>query len=148
MDILVKVSGSLIEDKRFYDWLSAICSSFNKLFILCGGGESITRALEEKKISYGFGPHGREIYSLEGKRLAQQILKKERSLIGRRLKEKGIDATVFVPVIVIENKILHMNADDYAITLYPNFDKIYIVTLKGRAKSFPKDLNKIEVVYL
>jgi acetylglutamate kinase len=148
MDILVKVSGSLVEDERFYDWLSLVSSSFNKLFVLCGGGESITKILKEREIPYEFGPQGREIKSIEGKRLAQQVLEEERNLVESKLEERGIDATVFIPVVEIGGKIFHINGDSYAIAMYPNFDKIYIVTLKGRTKSFPENLNKIKVVYL
>ena len=74
MDVLVKVSGSLTKDKKFYDWLSPIYSSFNNLFIVCGGGEAITKILEDNNIPFKFGPQGREIQSLEGRRLALQVL--------------------------------------------------------------------------
>ena len=150
MDILVKVSGDLIGEERFYEWLSSISSSFNRLFILCGGGSSITKILKERDISYRFGPQGREIQSLKGRRLAQQVLEEEKNLVESKLKEMGINATVFIPVIEIKEEIFHMNGDSCVLALYPNSNlkKIYVVTLKGRTKSFPKELNKIEVVYL
>lgn len=147
MDILVKVSGSLVEDERFYDWLSPISSPFNSLFVLCGGGELITKALKEEE--YDFGPQGREIKSLEGKRLALQILQQQKILVEEKLQERGIKAKVDIPVKKFGDKICFINGDIYAaIALYPNFGKIYIVTLKGRTKSFPENLNKIEVVHL
>jgi len=148
MDVLVKISGDLIGEEKLYKWLLSISNSFNRLFILCGGGSSIAKILKEEGISYRFGPQGREIQSLEGKRLAKQILEKEKDFVKRRLEEKGINATVFIPVIEIGDTIWHINGDSYAMALYPNFDRIYIVTLKGRTKSFSKNLNKIEVVYL
>jgi len=150
MDALIKVSGDLIKEERFYKWLSSISSSFNRLFILCGGGSSITKALKEKDIPYRFGPQGREIQSLEGKLLAKQVLEEEKVFVERKLEEMGINATVFIPAIEIKEEIFHMNGDNYALALYPNpnLKKIYIVTLEGRAKSFPGDLSKIEVVYL
>ncbi|MDO8601137.1 MAG: hypothetical protein Q7R46_00475 [bacterium] len=148
MDILVKVSGSLIEDERFYHWLLTIFNLADNLFILCGGGDSITEALKSEKIPYEFGPQGREIHSLRGKYLAKQALKEEEVFVRNKLQEKGISARIFLPMRDIGDKICHINGDIYAIALYPNFDKVYIVTLKGRKKSFPEYLNKIEIVYL
>lgn len=150
MDALIKVSGNLVREEKFYQWLSSISSSFNKLFILCGGGISITKALDEKGIAYKFGPQGREIPSLEGRRLAKQVLEKEKAFVERKLQEMRVDAIVFIPVIEIGEEIFHMNGDNYTLALYPNTNlaKIYIITLEGRTKSFPKELNKIEVVYL
>lgn len=148
MDILVKVSGTLIKDERFYNWLLSILSPVNNLFVLCGGGDSITEALKKENIPYEFRPQGREINSTRGKHLAKQILEEEKIFVERKLQEKGINVCVFIPVVEIGGKIYHINGDSYAIALYPNFDKIYIVTLKERKKSFPENLNKIEVVYL
>jgi len=148
MEILVKVSGDVIKKEEFYNWLTCIANPLNRIFILCGGGSSITNALKEGGIPYEFGPQGREIKSLEGKRLALKILQKQKFFVERKLREKHIIATVLIPVIKITNKICHINGDSYAIALYPNFDKIYIITLKERTKFFPENLNKIKVVYL
>jgi len=147
IDILIKVSGSLIKDERFYDWLS-IFSPFTSLFILCGGGDSITEILKREGIPYEFGPLGREIESVKGRDLAKQVLEEEKTFVEKKLQQRGIDAVVFVPVIKIGDRSCHINGDNYAISLYPNFDKIYIVTLKGRKKYFSRRLVKIEVVYL
>ncbi len=148
MDILVKVSGSLVKDDKFYDWLLTIADDLNELFILCGGGDSITEILKKEGIPYEFGPGGREIKSAKGKRLAKQVLEEEKIFVEKKLWKKGIDATVFIPVLQIGDRICHINGDSLAVALYPNFDKIYIVTLEGRTKSFPENLSKIEVVYL
>jgi len=149
MDILVKVSGDLIHEEKFYDWLSSIINHPDGLFILCGGGSEITEAFKRKNIPYEFGPCGREIKSEEGRRLAWKILELQEQHVWHVLQKKGIKANILLPVLVtMESKIFHVNGDNYAIALYPNFDKIYIATLKGRTKSFPENLNKLEVVYL
>ena len=148
MDILVKVSGSLTRDKKFYTWLAAIYSSFDNLFIICGGGEPITKILEDNNIPFKFGPQGREIQSLEGRRLAQQVLEGEMAFVERKLQEIKIKAVVLIPEVKVNGKILHINGDNYALALYSNFDKTYFITKEGRTKSFPENLNKIEVVYL
>jgi len=148
MDILVKVSGDLGNDERFYDWLSSIINPADKLFVLCGGGTLITEVLEQQSIPFEFGPNGREIQSPEGKDLARLALETQRTIVVKRLQEKAIDATVLIPVTEIGDKICHINGDNYAIALYPNFDRIIIVTSKERVKSFPRKFTKIAVVHL
>ena len=148
MDILVKVSGDLENSEKFYEWLSSICKPEDKLFVLCGGGTLITQALERRDIPFKFGPGGREIESLEGRLLAQQVLEEAMLLTIKNLEKRGIKAVVDIPVKEIGGKICHMNGDSYALALSANFDKIYMVTLEGRVKNLPKEFNKIEVVYL
>lgn len=145
MKVLAKVTGSLIRDKRFYDWVS-ILSSFDRRFILCGGGDSITKALNERRISYTFGPRGREIPSLEGRLLAEQVLEEGRKFVEQKLREMGLHTVVLIPVNKITGE--HINGDNYALTLSLKFDKTYIVTLKGRDKSFLEDSPRIEAIYL
>ena len=41
-----------------------------------------------------------------------------------------------------------LNGDLLAQALYPNFDKVYIVTLPGREKSFVAQYDRMEIVYL
>lgn len=154
MDILVKVSGDLLIDKRFLDWLSYNISPSDRLFLLLGGGTKITKVLREKNIPFEFGPQGREIGSEEGRSLSKEVLQKLRALVKQKLRGVGIKANVLIPVIKIKGeksgdiKICHVNGDTFAQALYPSFDKIFIITLKGRKKSFPENLTKIEVVFL
>jgi len=148
MDILIKVSGDLEDKEKFYDWLASINHPQDKLFILCGGGTLITKTLKERGVSFKFGPAGREIESATGRSFAHMSLVKQSSLVEEKLQERMIKATVFVPVVEVGCKLCHMNGDSYATALYPNFDKIYVVTLKGRIKNIPAGLDKIEVVYL
>jgi hypothetical protein len=147
MDILIKASGDVIGMKKLYDFLAAKASE--RLFILCGGGTAITAKLKERGILFQFGSWGREIESSEGILLAKQVLREQRTLVERKLRERGINATVFLPVIMIGDKICHINGDNYVLMLYPYFDKIFVVTLKGRHKYFPADhLRKIRVIAL
>ena len=148
MDILVKVSGDLVVAETFYNWLSSTITSLDKVVVLCGGGSAITEALKENDISFSFGPGGREIESEKGRRLALQVLQKQKVIIEEKLQEKGMKADVLIPVIEVGRRIYHINGDSYAISLYPNFDKIFIVTLEGRTKFFPDNLEKIKVVHL
>jgi hypothetical protein len=149
-NILVKVSGSLVKNQGFYDWLKSVHTSCDKWFILCGGGEQISKALKEKGISSVFRSQGREIESREGRWLARGVLMGERDHIEFMLDRLDIDvAEVLMPFKESGGDVFHMNADKYALALSPGFDKVYIVAKKeGRSKYFPKKLKKIEVVYI
>ena len=148
MEILVKVSGDLQGDETFYKWLDSVVSPSNKLFILCGGGTAISQVLEQHEITSKFGPNGREISSSKGKKLALEVLGKQKANVKNNLQKRKIVASVFTPIVKIASKHLHLNGDNFATALYPNFDMVFIVTKKGRAKSFPKEFSRVEVVYL
>lgn len=148
MDILVKVSGDLANSEKFYNWLPSIARPLDKLFILCGGGTQITEVLKQNRIGFKFGPAGRKIKSQRGRHLAYEILQKQKAFVEEKLREKGIVAVVDIPVKKKGEKIRHINGDSYVIAVYPNFGKIYVVTLKGKDKSFLEDFDKIEVIYL
>jgi hypothetical protein len=151
MDVLVKVSGSLTRDEKFYYWLTTIRSPFSgELFIICGGGEQITKVLGENNVPFKFGPQGREIKSLYGRRLAWLVLYEEQGFVEEKLKTMKIEAEILIPVLDGGGRILHINSDVFALALYPNFDKTYLVTKKGRVKSLPPgiDTNRVEIVYL
>ena len=147
-DILVKVSGDLVESEQFYSWLSSVSTPQTRLFILCGGGSAVTSKLNEKGVGFRFTEAGREIETEEGRILAQQALEDQKKLVEGRLQGKGIKATVFIPVLMIPGKVCHMNGDLLVEALHPNFDKIYIVTLQHRTKTFSDNFNRIEVVGL
>ncbi len=111
------------------------------MFILCGGGTAIAQILERHGITSKFGPNGKEINSKAGRQVALQVLEKQKANVEKNLKQRKIIASVFTPVFRMANKDFHLNGDNLATALYPNFDKIFIVTLKGRIKSFSKELS-------
>lgn len=148
MDILIKASGDVLNKDDFYVWLLSITNSENHLFILCGGGTSITEALQKQGIQYEFLPTGREIKEEKGRLIAKEILEKQKDLTEKRLRKVGVKAIVFIPVLKLNDKICHINGDAYTTALYPSFDKIYVVTLKGRNKVFLNGFKKIEAIYL
>lgn len=146
-DVLVKVSGDLVEDDDFYEWLASIDNFENRLFVLCGGGTLITEDLNYHGIPFEFGPGGREIASYRGKQLAKYALEKQKNIIEAKSKLKGLEISVIMPFISVGDKLCHLNGDKYLMALYPSFDKIYVVTLKSRVKIFPEEFKKIEVIY-
>ena len=145
-DVLIKVSGDLVESEQFYSWLSSVSTPQTRLFILCGGGSAITAKLNEQNISFRFTESGREIETEEGSILAQQVLEDQKKFVEQRLQEKEIEASVFIPVMVLNDRVCHMNGDQLVKALHPNFDKIYVVTLQQRTKTFPEIFNKIAVI--
>lgn len=147
-DVLVKVSGDLVGSEQLYSWLSSVSTPQTRLFILCGGGSAISAKLNEQRIGFRFTESGREIETEQGSILAQQVLEDQKKRVEEALQGKGIEATVFIPVVVIHGKVCHMNGDLLVEALHPSFDKIYIVTLQQRTKKISAKFNKIEVVGL
>ncbi len=148
MKILIKVSGDLQNDSTFFEWLRSISKPSDNLYVLCGGGTAISQVLKEHGITSEFGPSGREISTEEGRQLALDVLKEQKTSLKKTLKKLKINASVFIPIIKVDNEFFHLNGDTLATALYPNFDTIFIVTKKGRVKLFPKEFSKIEIVYL
>ena len=145
-NILVKVSGDLIDRDEFYDWFKSIISKAVNVVIICGGGSAISEELDRRGISYYFGPAGRKIASLEGIALAYQVLVKQKEIVEEKLRAKGINCQVDMPVVEIGDMKCLVNGDDYAMTLYPNFDRVYIATLQGRIKKIPNGYARAEIV--
>jgi len=152
MNFLTKSSGDLIKDERLYK-LPSIAGASDRSVLVVGGGTQITETLKKNGIKFKFGPFGREIKSYRGRYLAWMVLREQKALAQKKLRERGIIAEVDIPVKKEGKIIYHFNADWYAIALSVNFDRVFIVTLKERDKSFINDLpktlrKKIEIVYL
>ena len=113
-NILVKVSGDLIDRDEFYDWFKSIISKAVNVVIICGGGSAISEELDRRGISYYFGPAGRKIASLEGIALAYQVLVKQKEIVEEKLRAKGINCQVDMPVVEIGDMKCLVNGDDYA----------------------------------
>ena len=48
---LVKISDSVTERENLYQWLDTLAKKY-RLYILCGGGVTITEKLNEEKIPF------------------------------------------------------------------------------------------------
>ena len=143
--ILVKVSGDLVHNEDFFEWLKSFSTADSDITVLCGGGTAITEELEANDVPFEFGPAGRKILTERGINLAYEVLQRQREQFENELKNKRIEAKVAMPVIYIGDMICHVNGDWYIRAVYPNFDKIYVATLTGRSKSFD-GFERIEVV--
>jgi acetylglutamate kinase len=144
---LIKVSGDVVAKEELYQLLSSLEGKY-KLFILCGGGTTITEKLNEEKIPFRFEAGRRVIKSEKGKTLAHQVLEEKRIFVEGRLQERGIKAAVYVPVIKLGEKLCHINGDDFVRMAYQDFDKVFVVTLKGKDKSSLRDIQNVEIIRL
>lgn len=128
--MFVKVSGDLINNGDVLHWLKSVAQDF--FTVICvGGGTQINKAFEEKGFPVDFGPQGRITETFEQRKLARDILEENQMCVQDILAEKGIMATVIIPVLEIASVLNHINGDDFAL-LATGFDEVYIFTLKER----------------
>lgn len=145
---LVKISGDAVEKEELYKELSSISKQYN-LFIICGGSSAITAKLKENKIPFRFENGERLIKSEKGRNLAYEALEEKCRFVENELHGRGIRASVRTPVIQFgNNKLGHVNGDNFVRMVHRNFDKVFIFTLNGRDKSSLEDIKNIEIVYL
>jgi acetylglutamate kinase len=151
---LIKISGDLLTKKSLEkSGLAMFLMEFaykNHVVICVGGGSQINKAFKKAGFKVGkFGPFGRETGSLKQRQLARDILEKNQSVLQDWLIAKNISATVEIPVIQSGTVLCHVNGDQYVLTAYNGFDKIYVVTTESRLKKKIeqfKEYPKIEVV--
>jgi len=143
----VKVSGDLIDRENVLQWLKLTAETF--FTVICvGGGTQISEAFKEKGFPIEFGPQGRITRSFEERKLARDVLEKNQMFVQELLAERGIAATVIIPVLEIASVLNHVNGDDFAL-LATGFDEVYILTLENRVSAKEeqfKDHPRIKVV--
>ena len=159
-NVLVKVSGNLLKNKKVIDWLKKNDKKYS-IVILIGGGEQINKAFKKKGYKIKFGPLGRMTKTLEEKQLARDILEKNQADIQDMIDDKDISARVIIPVLDIATVLCHVNGDVEVLAAYNGFDKIFVLTLKNNVEKKKKwlkqlsecfkhidsgDINKIEVL--
>lgn len=151
--ILVKVTGDLVEEQRFYDWLKKTIKPYDELHLILGLGVQTKALLERRKIPYEFvGPKGftrRRIESYEGRKMVYFLERKIKNTVQHKLTWASITASIIDSNLEVDGEYLTQNGDLMAMGLVHNFDKTYVVTLPepDREKPFLKDFG-IKVVYL
>jgi hypothetical protein len=141
-NILVKLSGSLLEKNEVLEWLKSLGNE-NYVVISIGGGNQINQAFIEAGFKIQFSPLGRICETLEEKQLARNALEKNQAFIQDQLDERGINARVIIPVLDIATVLCHVNGDLLALALYSGFDKIYLLTVKERIEEKEQWLEKV-----
>jgi len=150
--ILVKVTGDLVEEQKFYDWLKEIViPTKDELYLILGAGSQTKALLEKTNIPYEFvGPKGftrRKIESYEGRKMIYLLERKIKNTVRHKLTWEGITASIIDSNLEVDGEYLTQNGDLMAMGLCHNFDKTYVVTLPDREKPFLRVFG-IEVVYL
>ncbi len=146
---LIKVSGDVLEDKYFPLWLGPISMKYH-VVICVGGGKQINKAFEDAGYKVvEFGPLGRETKTLKERQLARDVLEINQAKMQDWLTKHDLNVSVEIPVISSGTVLCHVNGDQYILSAYNGFDKIYVITTKDRVKAKKKAFkkySKIEVV--
>ncbi len=135
-DTLVKVSGDLVAAPAFQAWVRNL--PYQPPDIISGAGTAITKRLNEAHIAFTFGPSGRETTDA-GRIIAHEELSRAASRVA------GLGHPI---PPVWPGTTLMLNGDLLALALYPNYNKVYIVTVEGREKTIPPGYDRLEVVFL
>ena len=147
-NVLVKISGNLIENEEVIAWLQQLTVDFHAV-ICTGGGTQINEAFKERGFAIKFGPYGRETSSFEERQLARDVLEINQAQIQDLLREKNINAEVVIPVKNIGSVLCHINGDLYVLDGLLGFDRICVLTEQmnvEKKKSFYAQYPKVEVI--
>ena len=152
MNVLIKISGDLVESKKALDFIRSKVKSAYKVdgshvTVIAGAGTQITYALKQEKITSIFR-NGRRIHvSEKSQQIAMIILDSVRNDIESQLQVGSYQMPypdIISPYRLYKNQIWHFNADDYLALLSHNFGESFCLTKKGRIKDFEK---YIKVIY-
>lgn len=146
-NILMKISGDLAESKKALDLIKKY-SEENYVVVTPGGGSQINKAFEKAGLEIKFGAAGRET-SFKGRQISRDILEENQRLLQNKFIEEGINANIEIPIVYIGGVLCPVNGDDFVITAYNGFDKIYIITTPERVKEKEKkfaEFPKIKVI--
>ena len=135
--------------ERVLQWIKNLSKKYS-VVVCVGGSTQINKAFEKAGFPVSkFGPLGRESKSLKEKKLAKDILKKNKIELQNRLKVIGTRTKVVTPVFKIGNVLCHINGDNFVLLAYLGFDILYVVTVDERVeqkKEYFKPYPKIQVV--
>ena len=147
---LVKISGDMISEKVLL-WIKKLSKNYS-VVICVGGSSQINKAF--KKVGFPvskFGPFGREAKSLKEKKLAKDILEKNKIEVQNRLNLIGGRVKVVIPVFEIGNVLCHVNGDYFVLFAYLGFDILYVVTTPQRVaekEEFFKPYDTLHKIYV
>ena len=153
--IFIKVSGSLINNPRFYHFMASMGDPKAVKIVLCvGGGEQINENLKKAgyNVSGTFGPAGREQENAKAKAITYQTLITNKQIVERELLKRHCAPPLYMcipPIIHIGEELCFVNGDNMVVAAYLGYDLLFVATLKERfdAKSEQfKDYRKVQIV--
>jgi len=144
----VKVSGDLISRPDVVEWLRSVAST--RYTVVCvGGGTQINEEFRRRGLKIEFGPLGRRTNTFTERQLAKNVLEDNQAMVQDLLFEKGIYASVEIPVLNIGSVLCHVNGDVFVRAAYLGFDDLYVLTYESRKADKEKGfegLRKVNVV--
>jgi len=133
-NILIKVLGDLTKRKKSINLIKKNAVE-NSVTIFPGGGTDISFLLKKAGVGFEFIPEvGRVIKDPIGKKLAYDVLKKKQKMLRKEFIRLGIKVVVEIPVIKFGGELRFLNGDNLAEALSVNYDKTFVITVKGRKK--------------
>jgi hypothetical protein len=145
---LIKLSGDSL-DGKVLEWIEKLTKEY--FVVVCvGGGTQINEAFKIAGFDVGmFGPMGRETKKLEEKQLARDVLERNQQQIQDKLALLGVHVSVVIPVIEVGTVLCHVNGDQFLLSCYNGFEKMYVVTTAERLEKKKEQFSlypKIEVI--
>ncbi len=137
---MIKVSGDIINSKRFKDFAIRLAKT-SFVVVIVGGGTEISRRLIEAGYEIRFDDiHGRITEGWEERKIAKEVLEES----AKKLQDIFIGKGVFVVPSIIEvaGVTCHINGDNYIKSAYLGFDELYVFTLKNRRQKKKKIFEK------
>jgi len=139
---LVKISGDLHQRRDVIEWVRKLSAEYFTV-VLVGGGTQINEAFKKAGLPIReHGPLGRETETFEESQLARDVLERNQEQVQDLLAERGVMATVVIPVLDIGSVLCHINGDIFILTAYLGFDKIFVLTYEDRVKAKRRALGK------
>ncbi len=146
-NILVKVSGDVIKNNYFTEFVTDLATQYF-VVVVVGGGTEISERLSKAGYEIIFDDiHGRVTESWEERKIARDVLEKKAKALQDFFVGKGV--FVVPSVINIAGVTCHINGDNYIKSAYLGFDKLYVFTLKDRVeqkKQIFKGYPKVEII--
>jgi len=146
MNGLIKLSGDGIKSEKALKELKNFSKKYSTVVII-GGGTNISAEFEKKGFEIKFCPLGRITESLEEKKLAIKILKKNQKYFQNFIDAKGIRARVEIPGRNVGSVLCPENGDTMVLSAYLGFDKIIIFTRESNIKAKKLWLEKVAKVF-
>jgi acetylglutamate kinase len=146
-NILVKVSGDLIERKEVLDEIKDLANqNSNKIDLIYGFGTRLSKELDEKGIHYEFRDGIRDTTS-KGLKAAFRISEEIREKLEKEFADYNFQ--LISPVKVINGNITNTNSDEILMKEGKNYDKIIVYALEGKDKSkfIEKFRERVEIKY-
>lgn len=145
-NILIKVSGDITDSQEFFDFTVEKAHE-NYVYVICGGGTKINRALEEAGYTVEFDKHGRVTKTWEERMIMRSVLEHEEKKLQDKFVGRGVIAGP--PILYAGSVLCPINGDELVKAFYKGFEEIYVFTRKERIRDKQKIFaNHLKVILM